>query len=412
MKKFKKFLRIIELILSYIFFPVIILVFTALVHEIYPGFWTEFIACTAITASMTLIANKGITRLSDDQAILRCIFVIITGAVIWADLAGTYSGVFYFDTNCNPVTPVVIVIALSVILIASIFTMYSRISTRDYPNGRSYSIGIAKLTAAVFIVFELVQVYRHFGTWFILIPIISFVPFILFLFFIDHINDYVTSEEGLPVLTTAAISPIAILVISVLYQFWYHPIVFGWALWKIFTPCVGMLIIYLIYDYITSTNRKKELAKVQAEQAAYEASEKAKKETERLKNVEMAIGVIKQGDSVRWKEILLVCRYYSYNLDRLSEILPYIHLAQLSELVEISTKKEQIAWTQQLDEALEIISKIYLKSYNDKQLHNLTVQVCDFAELIKKHSSFKGSANLIGMIKSKFPEMKHLIELH
>ena len=399
-------------ILGALFFfllPITIVICTVLiVHTYFPGFWPETIAAIAVGITSLLIANREAVRSRDESPVIKWVTtraivlrnILITSAVATMLMLPANSN----NHNQNDFGIVLWIIAVAAAVVV-ISVLVSNGELKDmFEELDDFLSGLSRLITLFVAVGLLGEMYVHFGTQFIWLPVIVLCVLVMALYEDPSIY-YKDTEDFLQIV--APIISLAIAVISTIYQFWFYKIVFGYVLWQVLLAIVATailigLVFFVLWLIATAdmkrTNREIALKKKAEEEKLKQEAENQKKE--KAKSIATSLQTIQDAEKPSWYDIIAVYRHDKSNL---SKVLPKLHLAQLQELVTISTFKEHIVWGGYFQEALQIMEEFAKKSYKDDELEILVKQANELLQLISKYESYAGYNEIMIEVDANCP---------
>ena len=364
-----------------------------------PEFWPQLIAGFVITGVTLVIGNRSAVNDSKtySEIIFRNLFLISIGGILVSALTNGH------NPNQNNFGPVlwVVCIGLAVFLVAWLFngdfSDSSNNNFRDYGDDDEwvYHSGFSKLLGIFAIIALVAEIYIHFGTQFIWVPAIVLSVFLEILFQDRRIEYFIKND-----VEWVIVIPPTVALISTGHQFWFSKIIFDCTLGQLFYGLVVVLIVILVIVFNYKEKQKEILMHSKKIAQEIENLKKIKNDEDRFASVQFAIFSIKEEKQVLWSDLLCVIRYYNRDVSKFKEILPKIHLAPLAQLVSVSTVKKQIVWNGNYSFALEIVEKLVVESYDDKQLQSLINQLSEFIALIDQYSDYTGYVGVMNEIKS------------
>ncbi len=375
--------------------PIVIVALLVVVRVNLPGFWTEIITLFSATVISLVIANRpaATDEYDDFEITFRNLLIISAGGTMLMALINRNNT----DQNYFGSVLWVVVIALVVFFLAILFAGGN---FKVWQDGKyTYYSGFSKLIAIFAITGMLVEMYVHFGTQFIWVPMITLTCFIEIFFTDPIVRRHLDFSEGQSYLRYLSWVPAVAALVSTVYQFWFSEIVYGYELWQILIGVAGVLAIIGVIILCKKGVKKNKAKKMENQKKAEQEEQEAKEANKRLALVTLAFKAIE--DEVMWNEILYLVRYYNQDINKFSSILPKIHKAPLEQVVSISKIKNHIVWTDDFPVALQVIEKLAARSYKDDELQLLIKQVADFIALIGQYKEFKGYNEAMEQLKAR-----------
>ncbi len=258
----------------------------------------------------------------------------------------------------------------------------------------------------------------YYGTLLVILPCLIATVFIFFLFNEDDINSLLDEN-----IRYGIFLPGAYMAVSLMYQFGYSKIIFGFMLWQILTAIAALVIVavigYLIYLYVEYRKEKKQealdLIQQQEEKAANNKKKAEEKEAqqanERRVDEETAnkISEILGYPQLTWDNIFYIWRNTKSKTADLPRLYPLITEADLKELLSFSKLKKQLYWDQGLVDALKIINESVSKVTDDALLKKFISQQKDFLVFIAEFADFKGYPRLLETVSDDTGDVLYLL---
>jgi|GEM_PF-2613491 len=458
-------------------FPITIVFCMVFMHSQFSGFIPETVALFAITIISFMIANRPSiyeTHADSFRVLHEETFAILINMMIAIVFSATVLTLAdLHNPNKNSIDLVVWIVLVSVTVIVVILAGTDGLFEK-MKRGRKhlYSGFTFLLTIPSIAYLVLVGMCTHFGTQFIWLPVVALSVILGVCYFgKKSYSSYHSEFYGMKKMGNVTLLPIAIGLISTVYQFWFTQL-FGISLYEIIAGIVaiGLLILisriisnkfnlrfwptltrissivgfsaclYFFWNYeilpeflfwqlslvaisvigiITYSffeAKKIKERKLEAEQEKIKVIELEKyrqvqkqREDNMSMKVTLTIKAINEESEVLWNEILFVVRYYNQDINRFPKILQKISEAPLEQVISISQIKQQIVWSGDFQIALHVIEKLATKSYKDDELQLLIKQVSDFIKLVEQYKDFNGYTEVIHEIKSRCSTIFNLL---
>lgn len=169
-----------------------------------------------------------------------------------------------------------------------------------------------------------------------------------------------------------------------------------WSIWAL----IAVMLIGLIL--VNTLSHRVEPESLQ-ENVEIEAGEK--KEKWELKKIlsQNAFTQLSSNPEADWDNILESLYVYNGEILKMDEILIKVVRCPLNGLLTISQIKCLLVWDERLINALNLIERISVSSYNDEILKELIKNFNSFREHAKKHQSYHGYARLAETIRENMP---------
>jgi hypothetical protein len=375
---------------------------------LHSNFWPEVIAVIAIIGIILYVVNiEGVRYRKDFGKRLRNLLIILTGGFNLLAVSNTCN-------NMQNSLPLVIYVIGAILLTLSYVLIIKGWSSDSYYNERfrshTYYIGITALLIIPVILMFFGEIWFHFGSQFIWVPVIVAVSFFSFSIVKDGreltIDNFKKGGVGFYGILTFSLLGI----ISTLHQFWSSRIVWGINLWHLIAGLGGIIIIFAIYftiDYFKTKKKVRldmeEASRKETEEKRIEEEEIQKKKAETQEKYKLILGKAEP----TWEDVFFVYEFNSSKVNKFGEMYERIFALSFLDLLTISKVKKQIVWNgSKLDLALEIIEGITKHTFDDKLIDKVLNQVSKL--VMEECAKFDGYDELWEKITKKCPKIIEL----